>query len=263
MATAESSPRSLAGRHALVTGASRGIGAAIARGLAAEGARVTLLGRDEAALRAEMEAGSGEGFVIADVTNAEALLASLSAAVAARGQIEILVNNAGSASTAPFLKTDAAVFQRMFEVHVLAAVHTSKFVLPGMLGAGFGRIVNVGSTASLKGARYISAYAVAKHGLLGLTRTLALETAKTGVTVNAVCPGYTETDMVRGSLQKTMNKTGRPYDELLGEILAENPLGRLVKPEEVAAAVVWLCGEGAASVTGQAIAIDGGETAGR
>ncbi len=263
MATAESSPLSLAGRHALVTGASRGIGAAIARGLATEGARVTLLGRDEAALQAELAAGSGEGFVTADVTNAEALLSALSAAVATRGQIEILVNNAGAASTAPFLKTDAATFQRMFEVHVLAAVHTSRFVLPGMLAAGFGRIVNVGSTASLKGARYIAAYAVAKHGLLGLTRTLALETAKTGVTVNAVCPGYTETDMVRGSLQRTMNKTGRPYDELLGEILADNPLGRLVKPEEVAAAVVWLCGESAASVTGQAIAIDGGETAGR
>jgi len=263
MATAESSPRSLAGRHALVTGASRGIGAAIARGLAAEGARVTLLGRDEAALQAEVAAGSGEGFVTADVTDSQGLLSALSEAIAARGAIEILVNNAGSASTAPFLKADPAVFQRMFEVHVLAAVHTSKFVLPGMLAAGFGRIVNVGSTASLKGARYIAAYAVAKHGLLGLTRTLALETAKTGVTVNAVCPGYTETDMVRGNLQKTMNKTGRLYDELLGEILAENPLGRLVKPEEVAAAVVWLCGEGAASVTGQAIAIDGGETAGR
>ncbi len=263
MATAESSPRSLAGRHALVTGASRGIGAAIARGLAAEGARVTLLGRDEAALRAEMEAGAGEGYVTADVTDAAALLGALSQAVSARGAIEILVNNAGSASTAPFLKTDAATFQRMFEVHVLAAVHTSKFVLPGMLAAGFGRIVNVGSTASLKGARYIAAYAAAKHGLLGLTRSLALETAKTGVTVNAVCPGYTETDMVRGSLEKTRTKTGRPYDELLGEILADNPLGRLVKPEEVAAAVVWLCGEGAASVTGQGIAIDGGETAGR
>ena len=170
MATAESSPRSFAGRHALVTGASRGIGAAVARSLSAEGARVTLLGRDEAALRVEMAAGSGEGFVTADVTNAEALLAALSAAVAARGNIEILVNNAGSASTAPFLKTDAAVFQRMFEVHVLAAVHTSKFVLPGMLAGGFGRIVNVGSTASLKGARYIAASAVAKRGLLGLTR---------------------------------------------------------------------------------------------
>ncbi|MEP7011949.1 MAG: SDR family oxidoreductase [Acidobacteriota bacterium] len=263
MATAESSPRSFVGRHALVTGSSRGIGAAIAKALAAEGARVTLLGRDEAALRLEVEAGSGEGFVSADVTDPPGLLSSLSAAVEARGPIEILVNNAGSASTAPFLKTDVSVFQRMFEVHVVAAVHTSKFVLPGMLAAGFGRIVNVGSTASLKGARYIAAYAVAKHGLLGLTRTLALETAKTGVTVNAVCPGYTETDMVRGSLQKTMNKTGRPYDELLGEILADNPLGRLVKPEEVAAAVVWLCGQAAASVTGQAIAIDGGETAGR
>ncbi len=263
MATAESSPRSFAGRHALVTGSSRGIGAAIARALAADGARVTLLGRDEAALRAEVEAGTGEGFVTADVTDAAALLSALSEAVTARGPIEILVNNAGSASTAPFLKTDASVFQRMFDVHVLAAVHTSKFVLPGMLAAGFGRIVNVGSTASLKGARYIAAYAVAKHGLLGLTRTLALETAKTGVTVNAVCPGYTETDMVRGSLEKTRTRTGRPYDELLGEILADNPLGRLVKPEEVAAAVAWLCGEAAASVTGQGIAIDGGETAGR
>ena len=253
----------LTGRHALVTGASRGIGAAIARALTDSGARVTLLGRDEDLLRAGVAEGTGAAYVTADVTDAVTVATAFATAVGEGGPIDVLVNNAGSVETKAFLRAEPAAFQRMFDVHVLGAIHATRLVLPGMIERGFGRIVNVGSTASLQGHRYISAYCVAKHALLGLTRALAVEVAKTGVTVNAVCPGYTETEMVRGSLEKTAAKTGRPYSELLGEILGDNPLGRLVRPEEVAAAVIWLCGEGAASITGQAIPIDGGETAGR
>ncbi len=243
-------------KHAIVTGGGRGIGAAIAAALTAEGHRVTVLGRSEAPLRERVDAGEAAAYATVDVTDADALAKALQAC----GPADIIVNNAGSAETAAFLKAEPAMFRRMLEVHLVAAVTACHALLPGMIAQGHGRVINVASTAALRGYGYVSAYCAAKHALLGFTRALAVETAKTGVTVNAVCPGYTATDLVRESVTGTAARTGRNPDSVLATLLKDSPLGRLVLPVEVAAGVVWLCSDAAAAVTGQAIAIDGGET---
>lgn len=246
--------RSLEGRHALVTGAGRGIGAATARALAAEGARLTLLGRSREPLE-RLAAELGAAVVQADVTDD----ASLARAFADAGPIDILVNNAGTAVTAPFGKTDRALWDSMLAVNLTSVFACCRLALPGMVERGWGRIVTVASTAGLRGYAYCAAYAAAKHGVIGLTRTLALETARSGVTVNAVCPGFTETDMTEASLDRIRAKTGRSREEALAELTKTNPQGRLVQPEEVADAVAWLCRPASASVTGQAVAVAGGE----
>ena len=251
---------SLTGRHALVTGGSRGIGAAIARALTEAGARVTILGRDIAALRSVVTAGHAEALARADVTRRADFAAAVESAVSARGPIDILVSNAGSVETAPFLKTDPALFARMIEVHLIAAVHGAQLVLPAMKARRSGRIINIASTAALKGFAYGTAYTAAKHALLGLTRALALETAAEGVTVNALCPGYAATDLVANSVETAARKTGRARADVLADFLRGNPLGRLIEPREIAAAALFLCSDAAAAVTGQAIAVDGGET---
>ncbi|MDR6853710.1 SDR family NAD(P)-dependent oxidoreductase [Variovorax guangxiensis] len=251
----------LTGRHALVTGAARGIGAEIARTLAAEGAVLTLLGRDRAALLrvADSLPGSGHGVVTADVADPEAVPAAFAQARAERGPVAILVNNAGAAESAPFLKTSVAMWQRMLSVNLTGSFLCAQAALPGMLEAGWGRIVNIASTAGQKGYAYVSAYTAAKHGVIGLTRSLALEVARKGVTVNAVCPGYTDTDILRDSVSNVVGKTGRSEADALAEFTSVNPQRRIVQPAEVADAVRWLCGEGAASVTGQSISVSGGE----
>ena len=252
---------SLTGRHALVTGAARGIGAEIARTLAAEGAVLTLLGRDRAALLrvADSLPGSGHGVVTADVADSEAVPAAFAQARAERGPVAILVNNAGAAESAPFLKTSVALWQRMLSVNLTGSFLCAQAALPGMLEAGWGRIVNIASTAGQKGYAYVSAYTAAKHGVIGLTRSLALEVARKGVTVNAVCPGYTDTDILRDSVSNVVGKTGRSEADALAEFASVNPQRRIVQPAEVADAVRWLCGESAASVTGQSISVSGGE----
>ena len=249
----------LAGQHAFVTGGGRGIGRAIAAALARAGAAVTVIGRSEAPQRETVAAGEAAGCGVADVTDMVEVKRQVTAAQAARGPIAILINNAGSVETGPFIKTDPSVFRTMWNVHLMGAVYATQAVLPGMIERGFGRIVNVASTAGLKGYAYISAYCAAKHALVGLTRALAAETAARGVTVNAVCPGYTDTDLVRDSIERVAAKTGRAQAEVLAEYQKDAPIGRLIRPEEVAAAVVYLCSPEAAAVTGTTLAIAGGE----
>ena len=251
--------RSLAGRHALVTGGSRGIGRAIAGALTAAGATVTVLGRDEGTLCRAVEAGDAQDFVVADVTDEAAMRAAFAEAAEAAGPVDLLVANAGAAESAPFARSDAALFERMLALNLMGVVHASRATLPAMTERGFGRIVAIASTAALKGYPYVSAYCAAKHAVVGFVRALAQETARRGVTVNAICPGFSDTALVSESLERIVARTGRSREAALAELVAHNPQGRLIDPAEVADAVLWLCGETAGAVTGQAIAIAGGE----
>lgn len=247
------------GRHALVTGAGRGIGAAIARRLAQEGARVTLVGRQRAPLDAVAAELEGAQVITCDVTDAAAVAHAVAEATAAFGAVSLLVNNAGQAESAPFHRTSDELWQRMLAVNLTGTFLVTRAVLPGMTTAGWGRIVNVASTAGQRGYAYVAAYVAAKHGVIGLTRSLALEVATKGITVNAVCPGYTETDLLQRSIDNVVAKTGRSEADAIAEFSKHNPQGRLVHPEEVADAVAWLCGPAAASINGQSISVSGGE----
>jgi 3-hydroxybutyrate dehydrogenase len=256
------SPRALAGRHALVTGGVRGIGAAVTRALLAHGARVTILGRDPEALQQAVRALHGLGDIEsarADVGDPDAVARAFTDARERSGPIDILVNNAGRAESAPFRKTDSTLWRQMMTVNLDGTYHCIREALPGMVESHWGRIVNVTSTAGLVGYRYVSAYCAAKHGVVGLTRALALEVATLGVTVNAVCPGYTDTDTVTRAVANIVTHTGSAPAQAMAELTARNPQQRLVKPEEVAHAVVWLCLPGSDAITGQAIAVAGGE----
>jgi len=255
----------LRGRHALVSGAGSGIGEAIAIELAQRGATVTLLGRNVDALKRVTQAlndngnVSDHGWVQADVANPQALQVAVEAAVAARGNIAILVNNAGVALSAPMTKTTSDQWQTMLDVNLGGTFHCIQAVLPGMQAAKWGRIVNVSSTAGLRGYAYVAAYCAAKHGVIGLTRALALEVARQGITVNAVCPGYTDTPLLDAAVENIVQKTGRSPEQAKTTLASNNPQGRLVTPQEVANAVAWLCLAGSESINGQSIAVAGGE----
>ena len=253
---------SLAGRHAFVTGGGRGIGAAVARGLLTHGARVTVSARNEDALARtvrELRLFGEIDYVIADIAAPESVMHAFSKARSRFGPVDILVNNAGQAQSAPFLKTDEALWQNMLAVNLTGAFHCTHAALPDMLASGWGRIVNVVSTAGLTGYKYVSAYCAAKHGVIGLTRSLALEVATKWITVNAVCPGYTETDIVRDAIAHIVAKTGRSDAAARADLTAGNPQKRLVQPEEVANAVTWLCLPGSDAMNGQSLAVAGGE----
>lgn len=251
----------LAGTHALVTGAGRGIGAAIAARLATEGARVTLLGRTRDALEhtaqrlAAKHPDSVAGVVCCDVTDTGAF----AAAVQAMPRVDVLVNNAGQAASAPALRTSDALWAQMLAVNLTAPFTCTRAVLPGMLDAGWGRVITIASTAALRGYPYVAAYAAAKHGVLGFTRALALELATKGVTVNAVCPGFTDTELLRESVANIMQRTGRSEAEARATLAALNPQQRFITPEDVAHVVVGLCAPAAGSLTGLAIPVSGGE----
>ena len=251
----------LLGRHALVTGGGKGIGLAIAQALLNEGAIVTLAGRSESTLQRAIAslAHTKVQYVVMDVSDVESVQAAFELSQGRDGRIVILINNAGQASSASFLKTDVKLWQNMLDVNLSGSFICMQQALPAMLEAGWGRIVNVVSTAGLKGYAYVSAYCAAKHGVIGLTRAVALEVAAKGVTVNAVCPGYTETDIVKEAVANIVAKTGRTEEQAKAELAAGNPQKRLVQPQEVADAVLWLCMDGASAMNGQSIAVAGGE----
>lgn len=244
------------GKHALVTGGGSGIGAAIARVLVDKGAIVTIIGRNRDRL-ASTAADLGASVQVADVTDHGQVAAAFRAAESDHGAIGVLINNAGGAESTPFAKMSDDAWDRMLAVNLTGVYYCCREVVAGMLEQGGGCIVNVASVAGLHGAPYISAYCAAKHGVVGLTRALAAEFARKNITVNAVCPGYVDTDIVRNAIDNISKTTGRSKEEALAEIVKTNPQGRLIAPEEVADTVIWLCRQ--QSVNGQAIVMDGGE----
>jgi NAD(P)-dependent dehydrogenase (short-subunit alcohol dehydrogenase family) len=253
----------LSGRHALITGAGGGIGAAIARALGGAGALVSLAGRRREpldAVAALLPAGAAlvvDGF---DVTDGKAIAHGLDRARAVFGPVSILVNNAGEAPSASFEKTDADLWARILAVDLTGVYNVTHAALPDLKRHGAGaRLINIASTAGLTGYAYVAAYCAAKHGVVGLTRALALELARSGVTANAVCPGFTETPLIDRAVETIVAKTGRSADAARAELAKANPQRRLVTPEEVADAVLWLASPAATSINGQAIVVAGGE----
>lgn len=253
----------LSGRHAVVTGGSRGIGAAIAAALARLGAAVTVMGRDTAALDAVAgalrAAGHSVQAVACDVTDEAAVRGAFERVARAYGAPYVLVNNAGQAEGSPFMDTTRELWDRMLAVNLTGAYLCTQQVLGAMLRAGEGRIVNIASTSALKGYRNVSAYCAAKHGLVGLTRALAAETARAGITVNAVCPGYTDTDIAEHAVHGIMRDMNRTEDEARALIARTIRRGTLIEPREVAGTVAWLCSPDASAISGQAILVAGGE----
>ncbi len=253
----------LAGRHVVVTGGGSGIGFAIAEVMARRGADITIMGRNRSLLDARVIELAHFGTRVAaetvNVTDPVIIEAAFSQASERQGRPAILINNAGIVRSAPFGKTSLTMWQEVMATDLTGAFLCIGQVLKGMIDSGFGRIINVASTAGLTGIPYATAYCAAKHGMIGLTRALAREVAKTAVTVNAVCPGYTDTNVVQGALDNISSKTGRSRDDALAQLVAQNPQGRLIQPSEVAETVAWLCLPASASITGQSILVAGGE----
>jgi 3-hydroxybutyrate dehydrogenase len=248
----------LQGKHVFITGGGAGIGLATAQALAARGAKLTLAARNFA--RLEAAAAELDAFPVSvDVANETSVAAAFEAARAHHGPIGILINNAGITPSAPLHKTDLAMWNEVLAINLTGAFLCARAALADMYAGGWGRIVNVASIAGLKGGPYISAYCASKHGMIGMTRALAHETAKRGVTVNAVCPGYVETDIVARAAENIASKTKLSEDEARAALYANNPQGRLIRAEEVASAISWLCGDGAAAVNGAALPMTGGE----
>jgi NAD(P)-dependent dehydrogenase (short-subunit alcohol dehydrogenase family) len=252
----------LEGRSAVVTGGGRGIGAAVARALAAEGAAVMVAARTEAeveAVAAELAAAGHRAFAATcDVTDPASVAALARAAAERLGAVDVLVNNAGIAPSAPLRSITLESWNRTFTVNATGTLLCTQAFVPGMVERGWGRVVNVASVAARAGAAYIGTYAASKHAVLGLTRSVAAELAPTGVTVNAVCPGYVDTDMTEESIERIVQKTGLTREKAAAAILATSPQKRLLEPAEVAYWVVALCHPLAKGVNGQALVVDGG-----
>ncbi len=248
----------LTGKHALVTGGGHGIGGASAEALAANGASLTLTGRNMEKLEKLAAALSGAEARQLDVTDEAAVKRVFAESAASLGPVDILVNNSGIAETAPFMRTSSAMMRQIMEVNLIGAHVCTQQVLPAMIEAGWGRIVNIASLAGLSGQPYITAYCASKHAMVGLTRTLALEVARKGITVNAVCPAYVKTGMVERGVANIQKITGMSEADARGELAKKNPQARIIEASEVAATVAWLCLPGSESITGQSIAMAGG-----
>jgi NAD(P)-dependent dehydrogenase (short-subunit alcohol dehydrogenase family) len=256
-------------RHVFITGASRGIGAAIAALMAQSGARLSLIGRSQEPLERlvkELPQTGAYQIFACDVSNHEAIHQMVERAIDGFGPIEILVNNAGQAESASIEQTSLSLWQKMLDINLTGTYNCIHAALPSLRACARAdrpsKIINVASTAGLQGYPQVSAYTAAKHGVVGLTRALALELARHHVSVNAICPGYTETDIARQAIESLTQKKGKTTEEAYLMLAKRNPQQRLIQPEEIAQAVLWLCHPQSVSVNGQAIVIDGGELAG-
>jgi 3-hydroxybutyrate dehydrogenase len=240
--------------HVIISGGGTGVGVETAQLFAAQGYRVTILGRTEATLKAQ-----GLPYQICDVTDADAVAAAVDAARQEQGPVTAVIANAGAAASMPFAKMTAGDLRDMTEVNLVGVFHLWKAALPDMKAAGTGRMIAIASTAGLKGYPYVAGYCAAKHGVIGLTRALSLELARTGITVNAICPGFIETPLLERSIANIVEKTGMTAQEAAGSLTKGNPQGRFIQPGEVAQTALWLCSAAATSVNGHALSLSGGE----
>ncbi|WP_146343770.1 SDR family NAD(P)-dependent oxidoreductase [Falsiphaeobacter marinintestinus] len=250
---------SIEGKHAIVTGGGTGVGAEIAQQLAHAGAKVTVMGRREGPLREVAKQHKFIGWVTCDVTDDVAVKAAFRQARGLNGPVEIVVANAGAADSVPFAKMSSDMLQSMLSVNLIGVANVWQAALPDMKSAGWGRMIAIASTAGLKGYSYVSAYCAAKHGVVGLTKALALELASSGVTVNAICPGFIDTPMLDRSIVNIIEKTGMSDDKARASLVAGNPQKRFIQTDEVAGTAVWLCSDAARSVNGHALSLSGGE----
>jgi 3-hydroxybutyrate dehydrogenase len=243
----------LAGKHALVTGGGRGIGASIARALAAAGARVVVCGRS----KSDLDAVAGEiggTAVQLDLLDRK----QTDAVIGAIGHVDVLVNNAGAAESASLERTTDALWDRILELDVTSAFRVTRLLAPSMIARKWGRVINIASNAGVSGYGYSAAYCAAKHAMVGMTRSLAIDLARTGVTINAVCPGWVETQMAEDAVTRIAAKTGRSLEDARSSLTSMSPQRRMITPDEVAHAALMLCGEGARGIHGQTLVIDGG-----
>jgi NAD(P)-dependent dehydrogenase (short-subunit alcohol dehydrogenase family) len=247
----------LSGKHAAITGGAAGIGHAIAKELSAAGAKITILARNFERAQKAADALPLAQAIAVDVTDAQSVNRAFE--TCCKDNLDILVNNAGAAKSASFEKTDLDLWQSMLAVNLTGPFLCAQAALPRLKAAPRGHIINIASTSGLKGYAYTAAYSAAKHGVVGLTRSLGLELAETNIQVNAVCPGFTDTDLVQGSIDTIAAKTGRTKEEALAELTQHNPQGKLIDPSEIAATVLWICTSAPPSLTGQAIVLAGGE----